>query len=63
MRQERGLYRTTRLCGVLVALGFLLPANSFTSGGISSADRSTDSPWVFTFDFRGAAVGAIAPKG
>ena len=63
MRQERGLYHTTRLCGVLVALGFLLPANSFTSGGISSADHSMDSPQIFYFDFRGAAVGAIPPIG
>ena len=62
-QQDHGLYRTTRFCGVLVALGFLLPARSFTSRGTSSVECRMDKPQIFGFDFRGAAVGAIAPMG
>ena len=61
--QEHGLYRTMRFCGVLVALGFLLPARSFTSKGTSSTEYRMDKPRIFGFDFRGAAVGAFAPIG
>ena len=61
--QECGLYHTTRFCCVLVALGFLLPARSFTSKGTSSAERRVDKPQTFGFDFWGAAIGAFAPMG
>ena len=63
MRQERRLYHTMRFCGVLVALGFLLLARSFTSKGTSTAECKIDRPHIFGFDFRGAAVGALAPMG
>ena len=62
-RQERGLCRTTRFCGVPVALGFLLLARSFTSRGTFSAEHRMDRPRIFGLNFRGAAVGAIAPMG
>ena len=61
--QECRLYHTMRFCGVLVALGFLPPARSFTSKGTSSADCRMDKPQTFGFDFQGAAVGAFAPIG
>ena len=57
-RQEHGLYRTERFCGVLVAIGFLPPARSFISEGTSYAERRRDKPRTFTFDFQGAALGA-----
>ena len=63
MRQEHGLYCTTRFCGVLVALGFLPLARSFTSKGTSSAECRMDRPRTFGFDFRGAAMRALAPMG
>ena len=51
MRQECGLYRTNRFCGVLVALGFLPLARSFTSKGTSSAECRMDRPRTSSFDF------------
>ena len=57
-QQERGLYRTERFCGVLVAVGFLPPARSFISEGTSNAECRRDKPRTFAFDFRGAAFGA-----
>ena len=62
-QQEHGLYCTTRFCIVLVALGFLPLARSFTSKGTSSAECRMDRPHTFGFDFRGAAIGALAPMG
>ena len=51
MRQECGLYCTTRFCSVLVALGFLLLARSFTSKGTSSAECRMDRPHAFGVNF------------
>ena len=62
-RQEQGLYHTTRFCGVLVALGFLPPARSFTSKGTSSTEHRMDRPRTFSFNFQGAAIGAPTPMG
>ena len=62
-QQECGLYHTMRFCGVLVALGFLPLARSFTSKGTSSAECRIDRPHTFGFNFRGAAIGALAPMG
>ena len=44
-------------------VNFLLLVRSFTCKGTSSAECRMDRPRTFGFNFRGAAIGALAPIG
>ena len=57
------LYHTEMPCGVLVALGFLLPARSFTPKGISKTWHRTEKLLILGFALCGAATGPVAPIG
>ena len=57
------LYHTVTPCGVLVALGFLFPAKSFTPKGTSKAEHITEKLLAFGFGLQGAARGTLAPMG
>ena len=63
MWEACGLYSTAIPCGVLVALGFLLSARSFTPRGTSKAEHRTEKLLTFGFGLWGAASGPLATMG
>ena len=62
MQDACGLYCMEILSGVLVALGFLQLARSFTLRGTSSAEGRTENLLVLGLA-HGAATGPVAPMG